>query len=86
MNHRFTSVSLSPTNDFFHCLLDNIDKKLANSFDILDENESNNNLSIQFENLNQLKKQIIYQGIQTAQAMIEPLIEIIAKKMWKPRI
>ena len=65
MKHRLTSVSLSISTDLSDRILDDIDKKITTSLDISDQNTSGVHLSIEVEKLNQLKQDIIHQGIQT---------------------
>jgi len=77
MKHRLTSVSLSTSTDLSDRILDDIDRKITTSLDISDQNTSGVHLSIEVEKLNQLKQDIIHQGIQTSQAMVETYTKTI---------
>lgn len=75
MEHRLTSVSLiaTTTDDLFDQTLNNIDKKLIQSYQIFDQNTANTPQSIEFVRLYQLKQDIIHQVIQTGHEMIAKL-------------
>ena len=83
LEHRLTSMSLSPTNNLFDGIIDDIDKKITQSFNTLKKEVSNTCAAIEFQKLSQLKQDILSQSIEISLKLKEPYAQMIKEEQQK---